>query len=202
MWNKIDLSGETPILVGSPLVVLPAGVRGLAQSSLDDLSAALDPCPAHLVDHAFWSVVAGNAPTTEPWQQLGSTSDIQIDAENKRVLRVHSVENKPLTSYKEMLAAAIDTDARTRILMLVPSWTQANHAEKQRNAIARSVQLLRKIVDETASSEELAEADAIEALWDGVAAIRAASNVAASAISAAQTSEAAYNAAEAVEWPS
>ena len=202
MFYAVDLSGESPTLIGEPVQTLPKEVRGLSQASLDNLSTALTPCSSPLVDRAYWPVIIGSSTPLEGWQDFSSSFSVELDASNKRVILTYLSASKPVIALKASLVEKINKEARARILALVPSWTQENHAEKQRNAIARSVQLLRKIVDETASSEELAEADAIEALWDGVAAIRAASNVAASAISAAQTSEAAYNAAEAVEWPS
>ena len=99
MWNEIDLSGETPILVGSPLVVLPASIRRLAQSSLDDLSAALDPCPAHLDGRGFWPVVDAPADLA-PWQELAAEPAYEIDAENHQVLAVRAAVDRDLDALK------------------------------------------------------------------------------------------------------
>jgi hypothetical protein len=99
MYHEIDLSGDTPILVGSPLSVLPTEVRGLAQSSLDDLSAALDPCPAHLDGRGFWPVVDAPA-DLDPWQELAAEPAYEIDAENHQVLAVRAAVDRDLDALK------------------------------------------------------------------------------------------------------
>jgi hypothetical protein len=194
MHYKIDLSGETPALVGSPLAVLPAEVRGLAQLSLDDLSTALDPCPAHLVGRAFWPIIQDTPPTLSPWQVNSSTATYQINSDNTSVVATYAAESKPLDGYKTELKSAINTTARARILALVPSWTQENHAEKQRNIIGRATQLTYKKALGTTTEEEDSEITTILALWDAVTTIRTLSSTATDNVDAAETSEAAYTA--------
>lgn len=94
------------------------------------------------------------------------------------------------------LTAQVKADAYDVIVGRVPEW-------KQRNLTARGVQLLRKIVLATATADEIAEADAIEATWDEIVAIRGASNTAETAIAAARAAddEAAMRAAALVTWP-
>jgi len=68
---------------------------------------------------------------------------------------------------RDRLVAAVKAAAGAEILARLPEW-------KQRNLTARGVELLRKIVQATASPAEIAEADAIEAVWrDQVVPVRA-----------------------------
>lgn len=94
------------------------------------------------------------------------------------------------------LIAKVKADAGDIILAYLPDW-------KQRNMTARGVQILRKIQAATATSEEIAEADAIEAAFDNVVAIRAASDAAEAAITAARAAddETAMQAAALASWP-
>lgn len=69
-------------------------------------------------------------------------------------------------SVKPKIKAAIKAEAGRRILERAPEW-------KQRNVLARSVEL-RNIKDGRAlASDEQAELDAAQALWDSIKAIRA-----------------------------
>src|SRR5690606_24310596 len=87
-------------------------------------------------------------------------------------------------------AAALDADdvrleARRRILAAYPDW-------KQQNMTARGVELIR--VGETNwSPEEQAEADTLQAAWDWIKAVRAASN--------AMESEPPADYADDAHWP-
>ena len=67
-------------------------------------------------------------------------------------------------------ADKINVEAQRRIIAIAPEW-------KQRNWIARSVELLR-IGPANWTPAEQAEADAIQAQWDQIKAIRDASNAA------------------------
>lgn len=74
---EIDLSG--PCVVAGP-VHLPAELVGLADESLADLSAALDPCPDRFRGRGFWSAVP-EAPVYDPeTQRLSGQSDETPDA--------------------------------------------------------------------------------------------------------------------------
>lgn len=56
---------------------LPPDLVGLADESLADLSAALDPCPAHLVGIGYWPVTMVNA---------DAPTDPAVDADERRVV--------------------------------------------------------------------------------------------------------------------
>ena len=79
------------ILTLSPLAVIgtvpsvPPDLRGLAQDSLNDLSAALDPCPAEWEGKALWPLVtpAYDPATQRPTDELGTP-----DPETRTVPRV------------------------------------------------------------------------------------------------------------------
>ena len=73
-------------------------------------------------------------------------------------------------STPEQRVAEINAEAQRRILAILPEW-------KQRNLTVRSVELLR-IGPPNWSPAEQAEADAIQAQWDRIKAIRDASDVA------------------------
>ena len=70
----------------------------------------------------------------------------------------------------ERRKAQINAEAYQRIIAIAPEW-------KQRNWTARSVELLR-VGPTSWGPTEQAEADAIQAAWDRITAIRDASNVA------------------------
>lgn len=64
--------------------------------------------------------------------------------------------------------APVKAEAMRRILAIAPEW-------RQRNMIARSVELLH-VGQENWTSEEQAEVTAMQAIWDQISAIRAASD--------------------------
>ena len=66
--------------------------------------------------------------------------------------------------------------ASAKILTLNPDWTPENHAQKQRNALMRSLKLARKESRGAATAEEIAELDMMETLVNAIEGIRAASN--------------------------
>lgn len=70
-----------------------------------------------------------------------------------------------LENEKEKKIKAIKDEAAKRILAIAPEW-------KQRNLIARSVEITRAKIDGTATAEEIKEGNAIQAIWDSVKAIR------------------------------
>lgn len=144
-----------------------------------------------LASHVWWPFEEVKPAFEETTHELTVASE-EIDEANRKVVVTYEpvalapeITADKLDALKTEYIAKVKKDAHTRILALVPGWTEANHAEKQRNAISRGVQLLRKIATNTASPAEIAEADAIEAVFDGVQAIREASNTAEGAIAAA-----------------
>jgi len=94
------------------------------------------------------------------------------------------------------MIAKVKADAAAVIVAYLPEW-------RQRNLTARGVQILRRIQAATATPEEIAEADAIEAAFEHIVAIRAASDAAEAAIAIARAAndEAAIRAAAVVTWP-
>lgn len=74
-----------------------------------------------------------------------------------------------LPAMKAKAVAAIKIEANRRILSAMPDW-------KQRNLIARSVELTRRESKGTATPAEIAELDTLEAAKAGVDAVRSASD--------------------------
>jgi hypothetical protein len=118
-YYEVDVSTETPVLQGAPLAVLPGEVDGLAQTSLDDLAAALVPCPERFQGRAFWPIVDAPA-TLEPWQESGPGPDYEIDAEARQVRAVRPALDRDLGSLKAEVCAAIDAERDARLAAGVP----------------------------------------------------------------------------------
>ena len=112
MHHEIDLSGESPALVGEPLDLLPKGVRNFAQQSLDDLSTALNP-PGEWGGRAFWPIVDAPAPT-QAWQELAIEPTYEIDAEARQVRAVRAAVDRDLAAVKAIKCAAIDAERDAR----------------------------------------------------------------------------------------
>lgn len=123
-------------------------------------SNALPPHKSHL-----WRPVEGAPPPHDTFRQTVSGPVETIEA--ARVLRVWTVQDTP----PEVLAGLVKLEARRRILARYPDW-------KQINMTARSVELLAaRPLNAAWSAAEQAEADALQAAWDWIKAIRAASDV-------------------------
>ena len=112
MHHEIDLSGESPALVGAPLATLPLGIRRLAQSDLDDLSTALNP-PGEWAGRAFWPIVDEPA-TPEAWEELAAEPTYEIDAEARQVRAVRAAVDRDLAAVKATKCAAIDAERDAR----------------------------------------------------------------------------------------
>lgn len=91
-------------------------------------------------------------------------------------------------------------EAHSRILALVPTWTEANHAREQRNALMRSARLLRRKIDGTITAEETAELNALDAIGAQIEAIRAASDLIEADIVVA-ADPASFDVAASPRWP-
>ena len=88
----------------------------------------------------------------QKWLDAGNTPEPFMDAAELEAKRV----------------TAIKMEAGRRIIEIMPEW-------KQRNLLARMVELLNK---ETMTAEEQTEADAAQAAWDSIKAIRETSDTA------------------------
>lgn len=119
--------------------------------------------------------------STESWDVIPSKPDFEewekITLVNNEWVKTSAYS---LAEYKTNLIGRVKADAYSKIISIVPEW-------KQRNLTARGVQLLRKMIDDTASAEEIAEANDIETLWGEVKDVRNASDAAETSINAVET---------------
>lgn len=86
--------------------------------------------------------------------------------ERDRVVQRWTITRHPLS----IQLAAVKLEARNRILARYPEWKQANMT-------ARGVELVNLRAGRAWTVEEQAEADALQAAWDWVKAVRSASDV-------------------------
>lgn len=100
----------------------------------------------------------------------GMAVSIPVDPRNSDYARILA-EAIPVAAWAEPFAtvAAIKTEAARRINAAHPEW-------KQRNSTARGTELVRIRLDRAWSPEEQTEADTIQAVWDWVKSVRAASD--------------------------
>lgn len=100
----------------------------------------------------------------------GVETSVPVDDEN-RFYREIQDQAIPIAPYAPppIVAADVKREARRRIVAEIPDW-------KQRNLLARQVELMARLVDTTAfSPAEQAEWDAAQAWWTRVKDLRAAS---------------------------
>ena len=91
---------------------------------------------------------------------------------------------KPINDLKAAATERVNTQAGEKILGVYPDW-------KQRNMTARMLELVKE------SQGDSAEGQQLTAAWDWIKSIRAASNVANTAISSANTANDIYQAEQA-----
>lgn len=105
MYYSIDLS--VPAILGGP-APLPAALIGLAQSSLDNLSAALDPCPEECQGVGYWPEVRIIPEYDPATQRLSDQVDETPDPATRRVIVTPLVVNLTSTEITERRIAEID----------------------------------------------------------------------------------------------
>lgn len=93
-----------------------------------------------------------------------------------------ALSDAALDAKKSTTKQAIKDEASRRILAGIPDW-------KQRNLLARANELIRKEIKGTATVEESAELDALEAQKAGLDSVRAASDAAEAEVDALTTVE-------------
>lgn len=92
-----------------------------------------------------------------------------------------------LSELQSAAIARINKHAEIIILAEMPDW-------KQRNFLARSVELSHKKAEQAWTTEETTEWNLLQAKWDWAKSVRTASNVATAAINAATTGQQIYTA--------
>lgn len=102
---------------------------------------------------------------------------------------------RDIDQLKAMRCEEIKAIARGKILAYMPEWKQANNT-------ARMVELNWKVTGGTAlTPAEQAEADALQAAWDNIKAIRTASNANEALVNACQAVPALQAVHESYSWP-
>jgi hypothetical protein len=96
LFARIDLSENS--VVGD-LGPLPNNLRGLAQSTLDDLSSLSSSVPAY-DGMGFWPVVDQAKPTETSRKRVGDTPSLSIDTDDKVVTRSWSLVDRDLADRK------------------------------------------------------------------------------------------------------
>ena len=96
LFARIDLSDNS---VGGDLGPLPNNLRGLAQSTLDDLSSLSVSVPAY-DGMGFWPVVDQPKPAQTSRQRVGDTPSLSIDTGAKVVTRSWSLVDRDLAERK------------------------------------------------------------------------------------------------------
>lgn len=122
----------------------------------------IDPVSIPPHKASLWRLIEGTPPAYDPVRQrlTGPVETIDPDL----VRQVWTVEDIPADTIRQ----AIKAEARRRILARYPDW-------KQVNMTARTVELLRK-GEANLTPAEATESAAMQAAWDWVKAVRAASD--------------------------
>lgn len=104
IWQKMDLSGETPAPDGGP-ASLPQNVRRLTRETLADLSFLVASNPS-FENVGYWPVTA---PPVTPalGHQTAATFTREVDAEAKSVTVTYDTEPKALSTRKAEMKVAI-----------------------------------------------------------------------------------------------
>lgn len=92
MYQRIDLSGPTAVGVPGGL---PVELRGLALSTLEDLSPLAESVLQH-VGFGYWPVMDAPRPTPTERLEIAVTPSLEIDAVDKRVLRQFDLVDRSL----------------------------------------------------------------------------------------------------------
>jgi hypothetical protein len=95
-WQQIDLSDNSAVGDPGPL---PAALKGLAQSTLDDLSPMASSVPAY-DGMGFWPVIDQPTPTETSRKRVGDTPSLSIDTDAKVVTRSWSLVDRDLAERK------------------------------------------------------------------------------------------------------
>lgn len=103
MYAKIDLSDDSIVSVGA----LPSDLVGLTQASLDDMSAALDPCPAEHDGYGYWPVTIVYASITGDQKNDTANPDDTVNTGPKTVTRTYPAIDLEGSEATAALAAAI-----------------------------------------------------------------------------------------------
>ena len=104
IWQKMDVSGETPSPEGAP-ASLPRNIRRLARDSLADLSFLMLSDP-DFENVGYWPVTEVR-PTPALGYRLAATFTREIDAEAQDVTVTYDTEPKALADRQaDMIAAA------------------------------------------------------------------------------------------------
>ena len=133
-----------------------------------------------------WLPVLEVKPDYDPRIQSRSGPALTVEAD--QVTAVWTVAERPLDEVKSALIRQVKQEAGATILAAYPDW-------KQRNMIARAVELTRLARSVTLNSDEVAEEIALQAAWDWIVDIRTVSDAKEAAIQAATTHAAALAAA-------
>jgi hypothetical protein len=128
---------------------------------ISDYPEKPDPNPAK----GYTWLPVENTPAPDVILKLEGLS-FEYVIERDKVVQRWTVTRKPI----EQQLQAVKDEARRRILARYPDWRQANMT-------ARGVELVHAKTRKEWTPEEQAEADALQAAWDWVKAVRAASDV-------------------------
>jgi hypothetical protein len=133
------------------------------QGTIDRIEANVDPT---VRTRAGWRWLPfEETPAPDYSGKLENASAVPVVADGK-VIREWTIERKPIEEQRQ----AVKAEARRRILDRFPDWRQANMT-------ARGIELTLARVGREWTEGEQQEADAIQAAWDWVKAIRSASDV-------------------------
>lgn len=158
-----------------------------------------DPCPKVLDGFGWWPVTEVR-PALSLGERHAETPTLTVDAQSRTVTAAYAVVSEAaeiaaaFDALETELHGRIKTDAGAKITKAYPMWKQANMT-------ARGVELTRVKAEGVAwSTAEQAEADALDAAWSWVKSIRAASDTAEAAVTAAKGNEVAMRAAATIDW--
>lgn len=137
-----------------------------------------------------WLPEVVDDPPLDPATEVKGGAVQAIEAD--RVLIAYPVRAKTAEEVAAMRVAKlaeIKAEARRRILEQYPEWKQANMT-------ARGVELVKAAVARPWTAEEQAEADALQAAWDGIKAVRVRSDALEAAVPAEAAGIAAVDATQ------
>ena len=160
--------------------VVVEGPRTLPKNwkNISNLNVLLDPTLAAL----GWLPAVETKP--DYGYRIQSRSGPALTVEADQVTAVWTVADRPLDEVKAELVQQVKQAVGAAILAVYPDW-------KQRNMIARAVDLTRIAGARALTTEESAEESALQAAWDWISGVRTASNMREAAILAATTPTAA-----------
>ena len=173
LYGKIELA--TGAVVAAPVAFpKPAWVHAIARQLLP-ANALADPfervphCPAEFAGFGWFAYSEVKPPLT--FGRLHGAPADAVDMEAETLIRTWPLVWVPRAALNDLIVDRVNQAATSKILGIV-------NLHQQLNSTARGVELLRAMVEQTATAGEIAEANAIHDTWRDVKAIRAAAGLA------------------------